>query len=123
MEDDQCQNDGNHGIETYHHVGAIGADELNGSVGPGSPQGKVNDAREDPKDQGLPGNLKEAKEMSCQREKYKEEERARKDGDNGDVIGTHPENPAPGDDRVRSKANSRTEPEERTDHGVIVAYS
>ena len=106
MEDDQCQNDRDHGIETRHHVGAIGSDELNGSVRPGPPQRKVNDAGEDPKDQGLQGNLTEAKEMSCQREKYKEEECARKDGGDGDVIGTHPENPAPGDDRVRSKANS-----------------
>jgi hypothetical protein len=94
------------GIEARYHVGAIGSDELNGSVGPGSPQGKVNDAGEDPKDQGLPGNLKEVKEMSCQRENYKEEECARKDGDDGDVIGTHPENPPPGDDRVCSKTNS-----------------
>ena len=61
--------------------------------------------------------------MSCQRENYKEEECARKDGDDGDVIGTHPENPPPGDDRVCSKTNSRTKPEEGTDHGIIVAYS
>jgi len=31
--------------------------------------------------------------MSCQRENDKEEECARKDGDNSDVIGTHPEDP------------------------------